>query len=905
MQIKRTLIVGVVVVLGGSVAAYFAAPSIVRSVVVKKIEANPANSVQDVSISWGGPQRISGLHLESRSGSADINVVIENSIASLISRNSPVKVDVRGDATYVIQKSEPKKEQPTLGDRASSPKKPSSQFPEIELRVQFDALTIVGDEPLHFDDVRGTLDVDPGRHFTASLSAKTDLDGTVAASCNAPNLIDAGGEINWETGGTLTFDIANAAIPTINGAGGWSITKMDGEISSPDFTESVNVAINGTLAEYDIPRGTVLIKTQLASPMQNGVFVFDDRNLVGSIDLDDVPTSILAPLVGAAHIDTNRDLGPTMSMRIERTKEGPPLVAKFKTRDLQVSGTVDQDNGIITNIEFVADVHSELLEALTEGQLTGNAKVTIALDQLVPSGFSSNDEPECMGHVVVEGELQHLPSQTTIQSIDAAISADVSERSIATLGGATIDNHRSKFDIRLSNNNKNKLDGLDDLFKVIVRELPRGGGDIELNNLPTTVIQQYIPDDTIVVARDIGETMTVNATLGQHHADVEMTSKQLQVGARVNLRGKEISGFSNVTLSGTIEKELAEHVTGVKFGSTSTISAQLEQIDFDGNANFTSTFTIGDQKTLVQGSTTRTSSGSVHLNLAATGIDTRLIDAMCNSGGVLVDAVGSPATLELLATNILEDATVVVGGSTKKATFESSLGFSGGNVFTIKDTTSRVDLLLSNSLTQHVLKDLGPILSDIRSMDHPIKMTISNASASLEGDLSKLNADIHIEIGAVALDSGSLTMQMLPFFNSSRIRLVPAFFDPIHIEIRNGVVQYKEFNLTIDDKYAIPHSGTINLLTRKLDLKSAVPLTGLGHSIKEMRNLETDIDVPLRITGTIDTPITEVDPSFDLSKILQSVAVEAIGDAIDDALGRGKDDSVDPLKLIEDLLGDG
>ena len=44
-----------------------------------------------------------------------------------------------------------------------------------------------------------------------------------------------------------------------------------------------------------------------------------------------------------------------------------------------------------------------------------------------------------------------------------------------------------------------------------------------------------------------------------------------------------------------------------------------------------------------------------------------------------------------------------------------------------------------------------------------------------------------------------------------------------------------------------------------------------------------------------------VDPKFDLSKVLESVAVEFIGDAIDDASGTNEN-SIDPIKLIEDLL---
>jgi hypothetical protein len=908
MRIKRIFIGGVVAVLGGSIATYFVVPAIARSVVLKKIEADPNNSVKDVSISWSGPQRIAGLHVESKSGIADIDVVIENSLFSMLTRNTPMKVGVRGNAVLVIQEQPAlhPAPQPSRGNSTpTSPKKKNTSFPQLELEVLLDSVTVESDESMLFSEVKGTLDVAPGRHFNATLSAKTDMDGSVNATCNAPDLIEGSGVINWNSGGTLTFDITNAAIPTINGAGGWSITEMHGEVSSPNLTESLSVAINGTLSEYNIPRGNVNIKTQLAMPMRQGVFVFDDRNLVGSIDLENVPTSILAPLVGVAHVDTERDLGPTMNVRIERIEEGPPLTMVFDSRDLHVSATVDQDNGLISDVEITANVHSEFLESLTEGQIVGDASIIIRLDQLVPAGFSSNDNPECIGHLALEGELQHVPSRATIQSIDAAISADVGNRSFETLGGITIDNRRSKFHVQLHNENKNKLDGLDDLFKIIVREFPRGGGAIELQNLPASLVQQYLPSDSIVASRDIGETMNINVAMGQSRADVQITSEKLQGSCKVLLEGDEISGFSDVVLSGTIEKELAQYLTGVQFGSASTITAQLKHFDLDWNSIFEVTFTIGNQKTLVQGSTTRSVSGSLNLQLAATGIDTRLIDEMFNSGGVLSDSFGSPATLELLATDILNNPTLIAGGSTENATFEASIGITEGNVFSIKETTSRADVRLTTSLTKHVLKGLGPILSDIRSVDRPISITISNASASLEGDLSKLNADIRIDIGAVELDSASITMQLLPSFKSSHVITVPAFFEPIQIEIRNGVVKYKEFRLTIDNKYAIPHSGTINLITRKLDLKSTVPLTGLGHSIKELRNLETDIDVPLRTTGTIEDHVTTVDPSFDLNKVLESVAIELIGDAIEDALGAGKDDSVDPIKLIEDLLGGG
>ena len=147
-------------------------------------------------------------------------------------------------------------------------------------------------------------------------------------------------------------------------------------------------------------------------------------------------------------------------------------------------------------------------------------------------------------------------------------------------------------------------------------------------------------------------------------------------------------------------------------------------------------------------------------------------------------------------------------------------------------------------------------------------------------------------------------MKLLPMFNTKHVEVIPAFFDPIHISIRKGVATYKKFTLTLANKYSIPYSGTINFVNRELNLKSAVPLTGLGYSIKKLRNLPNDIDVPILITGTIDNPKTNVDPGFDLNELLQNVAVTVIGDAIEDVFDSGDKDKPNPMDLLEELFGD-
>jgi hypothetical protein len=205
---------------------------------------------------------------------------------------------------------------------------------------------------------------------------------------------------------------------------------------------------------------------------------------------------------------------------------------------------------------------------------------------------------------------------------------------------------------------------------------------------------------------------------------------------------------------------------------------------------------------------------------------------------------------------------------------------------------------LSQGLTRHLLKDLGPVLSDIRTIKKPIRFNASGVQVSLAGDVSELQADVSIDIGEVELDSGSITMQLLPMFNSTHREVVSGYFEPIQIQIRDGIATYKKFNLVLDNKYTIPYSGSINFVTNALNIQTAVPLTGLGYSIKELRGLATDIDVPILITGTIDTPNTRVDPDFDLVELLMN---NGIHNFINNTFG-GDDEAPNPLDLIEELL---
>ena len=597
-----------------------------------------------------------------------------------------------------------------------------------------------------------------------------------------------------------------------------------------------------------------------------------------------------------------------MNLRVDRVSEGPPMLATFTSDKLQIVGVIDSEHGVFTDVEIVADLHNELVQSLTDNTMQGAAIATIHLDQLIPSGLSSIDVPECVGHIKVDGTLQHVSTNTSIKGMQSDFVANVRDRTLSAEGSVRLDNKDSTFELSLYSTEKNNLDGIDDLWKTVTNQLPQGSGSFKTTNVPTNIVKNFVEDEYLSYFQYMGPTVSTNLTLGYNKMDVELVSSKSHASGSVQLQGTKILGANGVVLQVNLNKADTENIFGELFDSNSVLQANIESIDLEGNAVFNASLDVRDQHIAVRGITTQQTSGDrtgqFDVNVIATGIDTLLLDSLWNCDNMLVNSLGTPLSLEIQALNILNEPIIQSSGISPNAAFESSFGLLNGTFFTLPKTVTRGDLQLSPSLTKHLLKDLGPILSDIRSVKHPIQIHASSVSSSLSGDISTLNAELVIDIGVVALDSGSVTMKLMPMFNTKHVEFIPAFFDPIHISIRKGVATYKKFHLTLANKYSIPYSGTINFVTRKLNLQSAIPLTGLGYSIKELRGLATDIDVPILITGTIDNPVTGVDPAFDLNKILQSVAITAIGDAIGEVFENEGKDVPNPMDLLEELFGD-
>ncbi|MCH8165174.1 MAG: hypothetical protein IH889_06155 [Planctomycetes bacterium] len=284
------------------------------------------------------------------------------------------------------------------------------------------------------------------------------------------------------------------------------------------------------------------------------------------------------------------------------------------------------------------------------------------------------------------------------------------------------------------------------------------------------------------------------------------------------------------------------------------------------------------------------------ITASAHGVPTRVVDAFAGLGGMLVAAVGPRMDAQASANGFSRTT------GTLEARVDTAHGWLQGHVKG-RDNALRItnaapihaELEITPALRDRLLYKIHPVLADIRSTEQPLRATMSDGTIPLDGDVSRLNADLEITIGAVELDSGSVTLALLTLFNSANARTIPGRIDPIVARIRNGIVTYERFTVKID-QYTLVYSGRIDLNTRTVDLRTEIPLQALAMSFKELQGYADNIVVPLVTRGRFGKLKTELDPDFDLAKAALESGVRGL---LNDAL---KDTGLPLGDLLDEIL---
>ena len=293
--------------------------------------------------------------------------------------------------------------------------------------------------------------------------------------------------------------------------------------------------------------------------------------------------------------------------------------------------------------------------------------------------------------------------------------------------------------------------------------------------------------------------------------------------------------------------------------------------------------------------------GVLALNATLDNTPTMLLDVLGGLDGMLVAALGPMLDATLEAHNFSKNTGRLSGR------LETENGFLEGLVRG-REESLRVppeeaitgELAITQELSQQLLKKIHPIFADIRQTENPLTFSVKNLQLPLDGNTKRLRADLAMNVGAVELDSGSLLLKLLSYTKSADKTVIPGRIEPIAAQIRGGVVTYDRFAVVID-KYTMLYTGKVNLNTKKLDLRTELPLEGLAMSIKELKGYADSITVPIVTVGTFEKPETKVDPQFNLAGEAAKAGFKGALNELFGGDGDGDGGGVDGL--LKDLLG--
>ena len=390
--------------------------------------------------------------------------------------------------------------------------------------------------------------------------------------------------------------------------------------------------------------------------------------------------------------------------------------------------------------------------------------------------------------------------------------------------------------------------------------LTLGGTDIALN-LPRPWLEGVLNDPEnkdaakrLAVPRDVPVALNVSAfrlPMGMFR-DEAFDPKAVAIdvkiaGAAMELMrgGQLVSALSNLAISASTT-DLAAGVDlkiASKAGTGSACATGSMDLDgrMHGLVSDTGTFTP--------------KAGKLNLRGTVKELPTAIADAVIGLNDMLPAAVGDVMNATFLANNFSRTSGYLSGR------LETANGFAN-----LKISPKEKVLLIQSE------EALAAQLALYAGVPHPTAVedppdpggrpydgaTDSNrvhqpAQGADGGDLRRLNGDLEITIGNVEYEAGKQALGLLQMLAKTESGVYAGRIDPIKVNIRNGVVTYERFAMTID-KYALVYSGTVDLPNDRMDLRTELPLEALAQSVDELKGYVDNLSIPIVTRGSLEAP---------------------------------------------------
>jgi hypothetical protein len=267
--------------------------------------------------------------------------------------------------------------------------------------------------------------------------------------------------------------------------------------------------------------------------------------------------------------------------------------------------------------------------------------------------------------------------------------------------------------------------------------------------------------------------------------------------------------------------------SAVALGSTS-VKARTErlgdaldlEIGSDGSG-------VGSVRGTVAGRQLSTPSGTLspadaawNAQIQMKAMPTALIDAAAGQRGELAELLGPSldGSIDAVSAGSGTSRSTRIRATAKSQSFDlkaPQVDVTQGRCIVSPAAPLEASLIINDVLRRKILRPVTPILADIVSAP-PIRFTLTNLSAPLDGDLATLDLDGRIDIGDVQLQRQNDAIAMLAVAQQPGVTTIPAQIDPLLLTVRKGRLTYANFIIRVAKvgpqwQQVLKLSGDINL----------------------------------------------------------------------------------------------
>lgn len=280
-------------------------------------------------------------------------------------------------------------------------------------------------------------------------------------------------------------------------------------------------------------------------------------------------------------------------------------------------------------------------------------------------------------------------------------------------------------------------------------------------------------------------------------------------------------------------------------------------------------------------------------------VATARLDSFSDSDGLLIDLLGSVASVNIQSKNLSRTAGTLTAHATTPNADADIQGAIEDEQF-VSTAPGRITLRrITPELSARVFETVIPILTRLEKTeaDKPGAVDARDLTIPLDGDVSQLNGKIRVDLGTVQFQTSDLIGQLIKATGNRAQGSLGRSVKPFDFVIANGVVAYDRIELPVGE-FTFVTSGTVDLVNKKMDIVTYVPILAIADEVVKITQFAPGVAmVPIRTKGNFGNTRSEIalDKLFDEGIPGAAVGgaeglIGGIGSAIEQALSKKKEE---------------